>query len=90
SDSRRTSTTSSIFGVGDEAIYQRFKTIARRAGVEAHPHQLRHTFATNMLSRGMSPLALQTLGGWANQAMVKRYAKAALADAAIEEMRRLE
>ena len=83
-------TTGTIFGVSDEALYQRFRRIARRAGVEAHPHQLRHTFATSMLAKGMSPLALQTLGGWANQAMVKRYAKAALADAALEEMRRLE
>ena len=84
-------TTGTIFGVSDEAIYQRFKRIAKRAGIpKIWPHLLRHTFATSMLAKGMSPLALQTLGGWANQAMVRKYAAAALADAALEEMRRLE
>lgn len=80
----------SVFGVSDERIYQRFKLIARRAGVACTPHQLRHTFATNYLRKGGSPLYLQQLGGWSGSEMVARYSRAALADAAIEEARRLE
>lgn len=79
-----------ILGLTSDKLYRRFKAIARRAGVQAHPHQLRHTFATDMLRKGMSPLALQTLGGWADMSMLKRYAKASLEEAALTEARRLQ
>ena len=83
--------TGSVFGVSDERIYQLFKAIARRAGIpRAFPHQLRHTFATNYLRKGGSPLYLQQLGGWSDGVMVARYGRAALADAALDEARRLE
>ena len=80
-----------MFGVDAEAIYERFKRIASRAGIGwATPHQMRHTFATNYLRKGGSPLHLQTLGGWADDKMLKRYAAASLTEAALEEARKLE
>ena len=51
---------------------------------------MRHTYATHMLGAGMSPLALQTLGGWSSEKMLKRYTTAALADAALAEARRFD
>ena len=84
------STTGSIFGLAPDGVAAMFKRIARRARVRATAHQLRHTYATRMLAAGMSPLSLQTLGGWSSQQMVERYARAALTDAALDEARRLE
>jgi len=80
----------SILNMNDDQVYAAFKKIARRAGVNCTPHQMRHTWATGYLRKGGSPLYLQQLGGWSATAMVQRYGRAALADAAIEEARRLD
>lgn len=37
-------------------------------------HVLRHTFASHLAMRGVSPKAIQELGGWASLSMVLRYA----------------
>ncbi len=85
-------TTGSVFGgILPDAIWRRFKKIARKAGLpQAHPHQLRHTFATAYLRKGGSPLYLQQLGGWSSGRMIAHYGKAALVDAALEEMRKFD
>jgi len=91
-DSHRPDSTThgSILNMNDDQVYAAFKKIARRAGVNCTPHQMRHTWATGYLRKGGSPLYLQQLGGWSATAMVQRYGRAALADAALDEARRLE
>ncbi|OUC15074.1 MAG: integrase [Alkalinema sp. CACIAM 70d] len=50
--------------------------------VNVHPHQLRHTFATGLLLRGMESLHARTLTRHKSEASFKRYAKRALSAAA--------
>jgi len=50
--------------------------------VNVHPHQLRHTFATGLLLRGVESLHARTLTRHKSEASFKRYAKRALGAAA--------
>jgi integrase len=50
--------------------------------VNVHPHQLRHTFATGLLLRGIESLHARTLTRHKSEASFKRYAKRALSAAA--------
>jgi integrase/recombinase XerD len=50
--------------------------------VNVHPHQLRHTFATGLLLRGVESLHARTLTRHKSEASFKRYAKRALSTAA--------
>ncbi|NJL36203.1 MAG: tyrosine-type recombinase/integrase [Leptolyngbyaceae cyanobacterium SM1_4_3] len=50
--------------------------------VNVHPHQLRHTFATGLLLRGVESLHARTLTRHKSEASFKRYAKRALSAAA--------
>jgi integrase/recombinase XerD len=50
--------------------------------VSVHPHQLRHTFATGLLLRGVESLHARTLTRHKSEASFKRYAKRALGAAA--------
>jgi integrase/recombinase XerD len=50
--------------------------------VNVHPHQLRHTFATGLLLRGVESLHARTLTRHKSEASFKRYAKRSLGAAA--------
>lgn len=50
--------------------------------LNVHPHQLRHTFATGLLLRGVESLHARTLTRHKSEASFKRYAKRALGAAA--------
>jgi site-specific recombinase XerD len=66
--------------------------VARRcaaAGVDAHPHSFRHTWADQFRKAGGSEGDLMVLGGWRNRQMLDRYGRAAAADRAAEAYRRL-
>lgn len=58
-----------------EIMRRALATVARRAGCSTHitPHQLRHTFATEMLRAGMSLPALKELLGHKSIRMTMRY-----------------
>ena len=49
--------------LGSQGLYKLIKHTARRAGVELHPHMLRHTFATQYLDNGGSIVDLRDLLG---------------------------
>ncbi len=53
-----------------------FKTAVQRAGLQAdfRWHDLRHVWASWLAQDGTPILALQELGGWQSEAMVRRYA----------------
>jgi len=42
-----------VFGVSVDAVQRRLAQIGRRAGVEVHPHTLRHTLAKNLVEAGV-------------------------------------
>ena len=51
--------------------------VARHAGVRAHPHQLRHTLATQAINRGMRLEAIAALLGHRSMEMTLTYARIA-------------
>jgi hypothetical protein len=57
-------------------IHRYVATVARRAGVgHVHPHQLRHTLATQAINRGMSLEAIAALLGHRSMRMTLTYAR---------------
>jgi site-specific recombinase XerD len=59
------------------------KRVARRVGVRAHPHQLRHTLATQAINRGMPLEAIASLLGHRSMDMTLVYAR--IADRVVAE-----
>ncbi len=58
------------------AIRRYVHTIAKRAGIDhVHPHQLRHTLATQAINRGMSLEAIAALLGHRSMRMTLTYAR---------------
>jgi site-specific recombinase XerD len=57
-------------------IHRYVATIAKRAGIDhVHPHQLRHTLATQSINRGMSLEAIAALLGHRSMDMTLTYAR---------------
>ena len=71
----------SVFSVKPDTISHWFKATARAAGLEhVRLHDLRHTAATYMISRGISIRMVQEILGHANISTTERYTKALIAD----------
>lgn len=51
------------------------RRVAHKAGVKAHPHQLRHTLATQAINRGMRLEAIASLLGHRSMEMTLTYAR---------------
>jgi integrase len=65
-------------------IHRYVRAVARRAGIgNVHPHQLRHTLATQCLNRGMSLEAIAALLGHRSPRMTLVYAR--IADTTVAE-----
>jgi site-specific recombinase XerD len=59
------------------AVHRIVRRVARHAGVRAHPHQLRHTLATQAINRGMRLEAIASLLGHRSMEMTLIYARIA-------------
>ena len=59
------------------ALARIVKRVGRRAGVTVHPHQLRHTLATQAINRGMRLEAIAALLGHRTMHMTLTYARIA-------------
>jgi integrase/recombinase XerD len=60
-----------------DGIYKVIKEFETATNVSIHPHQFRHTFATNMMVRGMNPYHVMTMTRHRSTASFRRYTKAA-------------
>lgn len=60
-----------------DGIRKVVKLIERKTGFDLHAHQFRHTFATNLVLKGMNPYHVMTLTRHKSVQSFRRYTKAA-------------
>jgi integrase/recombinase XerD len=75
--------------MGYHAIQKQMKAISTTVGFDFHAHQFRHTFATNLVLKGMNPYHVMTLTRHKSPQNFRRYTKAADALAAEQAFREI-
>ena len=58
-------------------------------GVNAHRHQLRHSWASVNMAKGMSTNDLKMAGGWRSNAMLERYAASTATERSLAAQKKL-
>jgi len=72
-------------GLLPNSLYQIVRDRGKEVGLSGlRPHKLRHQFAHQFLVAGGRESDLMALAGWESSAMVRRYAKSAQQERAIE------
>jgi len=64
-----------LFSYSYSTLWYRLKKIAKRAGITVHPHVMRHTFATTLLSKGVDIRVIADIMGHADVSSTMRYTK---------------
>ena len=75
-----------------DGLRKMIQMIEQKTGLSFHAHQFRHTFATNLMLKGMNPYHVMTLMRHKSVQSLRRYTKAAeqqAAEAAFYETQRL-
>ena len=75
--------------LGYDGIRKLMNQIAEQTGIEFHAHRFRHTFATNLVLKGMNPYHAMTLTRHRSVQNFRRYTKAAdqaAAEAAFDQI----
>jgi integrase/recombinase XerD len=76
--------------MGYHAIQKLMKALAGTVGFDFHAHQFRHTFATNLVLKGMNPYHVMTLTRHKSTQNFRRYTKAADLAAAEQAFRDIQ
>jgi integrase len=73
-----------------DGLNQLVTRISARSGVPVHPHQLRHTWTSMVLSGGLGERDVMTLAGWSSPSMLGRYAAETAQQRAVEAGRQVQ
>jgi site-specific recombinase XerD len=73
----------------DSGVYRVVWDRAHQAGLDVHPHQLRHTFCHAWLAAGGQEGDLMRIAGWTSRAMLSRYGASAADERAREAYKSL-
>jgi integrase/recombinase XerD len=73
----------------ESGIAQMVTRRGEEAGIKVHPHQLRHSWAHAMMTKGMGTTDLKMAGGWKSNAMLERYAASTATERSLAAQRKL-
>lgn len=83
--------TDKVFGICKDRMWHIWDSACKKTGVEPRGlHAMRHTWACNLLVRGVSAYDVMHLGRWTDMKMVERYSRSVSALVAINNFRKIK